>query len=272
MTSTIYDLGYQTYTGVRLGRWYAIRTLAAFSFRQAFGIGRGDAARRVPMIVGILIFLPAMGQIGVASAVGMQNFIHYSAYLEFSAVLLALFTAAQSPELITTDKQSGALTLYLSRPLKSTDYAIAKLLAMTGAMFTLTLVPQMLLFSGKVMLAEKLWPAFTAEAPKLVPIIVGALFISLFFATVGLALSSFAVRRAYGSAAVIAFFLLTPALMTIIRLVAIGEVRRWAVLVSPVNIVAGFSAWLFELEASRRSVVGRADLPGQAYLWVLLVV
>jgi ABC-2 type transport system permease protein len=269
MTSTIYDLGYQTYTGERRGRAYAIRTLTAFSFRQAFGIGRGDQARRLPIVIGAVIFAPALTQIGVASATGMQSFIHYSDYLEFTSILLALFTAAQAAELLVTDKQSGAITLYLSRPVKPTDYAIAKLVALIAAVLILTLAPQILLFSGKVMLAKEVWPAFKGEAPKLVPIVVGSVLISIFFATIGLALSSFAVRRAYGSAAVIAFFLLTPALMQIVRLVATGEVRRWAVLLSPVNIVTGFSAWLFTLEASRRTIVGRADLPGQAYFWVL---
>lgn len=272
MTSTIYDLGYQTYGGTRHGRAYAIRMLLAYSFRTAFGIGRGEQARRVPIIVTALVFAPAMIQVGVASMAGMREFIHYSAYLEFTAVLLALFAAAQAPELIVTDKQSGVLSLYLSRPIRATDYALAKLAALTAAMLVLTVLPQLLLFGGKLLIAKEIWPAFKGEYPKLVPIFVGSLLISLFFATVALALSSFAVKRAYGSAAVIAFFLLTPALATIVRSVAVGELRRWSVLLNPAHLVDGLSQWLFQLEASRRSVVGRADLPGQAYLWVTLAV
>ena len=270
MTSTIYDLGYQSYSGPRYGRWHAIRTLFAYSFRAAFGIGRGEAARRMPIVVTAMVFMPALSQVGVASATGMINFIHYSNYLEFSAILLGLFAAAQAPELIVTDKQSGVLSLYLSRPLRATDYALAKLAALTAAMLVLTVGPQLVLFIGKILLAAKLWPAFTGEFSKLWPILVGSLLISLFFATIALALASFAVKRAYGTAAVIAFFLLTPAFAEIVRSVATGDLRRWAVLLNPATLIMGFSQWLFLVEASRRSAVGRADLPGKAYLLVML--
>jgi ABC-2 type transport system permease protein len=272
MTSTIYDLGYQTYAGLRHGRWHAFKTLFAFSLKQAFGIGRGEAARRVPIIVFALVFAPAFVQIGVAAATTMREFIHYSNYLEVTAILVALFSAAQAPELLVTDKSNGALTLYLSRPIKASDYALAKLAALTVALIILTLAPQITLFGGKILLAKELWPALKGEYLKLWPIVVGSVVVSLYFASVALALSAFAVRRAYASAAVIAFFLLTPALMAVIRSVTVGDLRRWAILISPVNLVTGFSSWLFEVEASRRTAVGRADLPGQAYLWILILV
>jgi hypothetical protein len=80
------------------------------------------------------------------------------------------------------------------------------------------------------------------------------------------------VKRAFGSASVIAFFLLTPALSSIVQVVATGDIRRWAVMLNPITVVNGFSKWLFEIEASRRSTIGRADLPGQAYMWVMLAV
>lgn len=272
MTSTIYDLGYQSYGGERRGRAYAFRTLFAFSLRAAFGIGRGEQARRVPAVIALIIFAPAIIQVGVASASGMTNFIHYANYLEFTSILLALFAAAQGPEIIVTDKQSGVLALYLSRPLRATDYALAKLAALTAALVVLTLFPQLLLFGGKVLLAKAPWTAFTAEAPKLLPILGGSLLISLFFACIAVALASLTIKRAFGSAAVIGFFLLLPALSQIVRLVAAGPVRRWAVLLNPATVITGFATWLFEIEARRRSMVGRADLPGQAYLYVMLAV
>ena len=42
---TIYDLGYQRYGGQRLGRNNAIANLIRYSFRAAFGIGRGPKAK-----------------------------------------------------------------------------------------------------------------------------------------------------------------------------------------------------------------------------------
>jgi len=272
MTSTIYDLGYQSYTGPRHGRAHSFWTLVVFSFRACFGLGRGEQARRIPVVIAVLVFAPALVQVGVASATGLQQLIHYANYLDFTAILLALFAAAQGPEIIVTDRQNGALTLYLSRPIRATDYALAKLLALTAAMLVLTLFPQLVLFGGKVLIAKAPFTAFKSEASKLMPIFGGTIVVSFFFASISLGLSSFAVRRAFASAAVIAFFMLMPAFAIIVRLVTVGSFRRWAVLLNPGTVVVGFTTWLFEIEASRRSAVGRADLPPQAYLWVILAV
>jgi ABC-2 type transport system permease protein len=272
MSSAIYDLGYQRYTGARHGRAHSIRTLWWFSVRAAFGMGRGEQARRMPVVVTALVFLPALVQVGVASATSMINFISYANYLEFSALAIALFVAAQAPELIVNDKQNGTLALYLSRPIRASDYALAKLAALTTATTVLTLGPMMVLFMAKVFLPESPWTAFKEEWTELFPIIGGSLLISLFFGAVALALSSYAVKRAFATASVIAFFMLTPALYAVAQSVTTGAVRRWSVMLNPVLVVSGLSRWLFELEASRRSAVGRADLPGSAYLWMVLAV
>jgi ABC-2 type transport system permease protein len=268
----IYDLGYQRYTGERRGRGYAFRTLLNFSFRSAFGIGRGEKAKSLPVLVAAVVYLPAMIQIGVASSSGMSQFLSYANQLQFTAFLLALFAAAQAPELIVTDRQQGILSLYLSRPLRAMDYALAKLVALTGAMLVLTLGPQLMMFLGRIFISDKPWPTFVAEWPKLMPIFGGTILVSLFFAAIGLGLSSLASRRGYATAGVIAFFLLTAAMSEMIRAVAFGNLKRYAVLANPSLLITGLTNWLFEIEALRRSGVGRADLPGTLYLYVMLTV
>jgi ABC-2 type transport system permease protein len=269
---TIYDLGYQRYSGTRLGRGYAIKSLLAFSIRTAFGVGRGERSKFVPVLVGAIVFLPAIVQVGVASATSQPSFINYANHLRFTAFLLALFSAAQAPELIVTDKQQGVLSLYLSRPLGGVDYAFAKLAALVAAMIVLTLGPQLFMFLGKVFLLTSPWDAFKGEYRKLLPILGGTLLTSYFVASIALALSSFAGRRAYASASVIAFFLLAPAAAELLRGLTSGDVRRYSVLANPIYMITGFADWLFDVEAKRRSVIGRADLPGSAYLWMMLFV
>ena len=268
----IYDLGYQTYSGPRYGRGYAIRSLIEYSLRVAFGTGRGEKAKTMPYLVVIAVYLPAIAQVIAASATGQDRFINYASFLEFTAFLLALFAAAQAPELIVADRQQGALSLYLSRPLKATDYAMAKLVALVIAMLMLTLGPQLMLFIGRVFIAASPWTAFKAEWAKLLPIVGGSLLTSLFIASISLLLASFASRRGYASASVIVFFLLTPALVQIFRAVTSGDLRRYAILAHPVYLILGFANWLFEIEARRRTAVGRADIPGPYYLWVLVAV
>lgn len=269
---TIYDLGYQRYAGARLGRGNAIWQLLKYSFRAAFGTGRGQRARLVPMIVVLVVFIPVVVQIGVASLTGRMEMINFAQYLEFTAFLVALFAAAQAPELVVSDRKHGVLSLYLSRPLRGTDYALAKLGAIVLAMLVLTLVPQLALWLGRVFLPTDAWAAFKIEYPKLLPIIGGTLGTSLYMGAIGLGIASFCSRRAFANAGIIAYFLLLPAAVSIIHRLSTDETKRYIVLAHPVWLLTGFSNWLFDIEAKRRSAVGRADLPGSAYLWALLAI
>jgi ABC-2 type transport system permease protein len=266
----IYDLGYQRYAGERLGRSYAVRSLLGFSFRTAFGIGRGDRSKVIPVIVAAAVYLPAIFQIFLASAMERPSSVNYAQHLQFTAFLLALFTAAQAPELVVADKQHGVLSLYLSRPLTASDYAFAKLGALFGAMLCLTLGPEFLMFLGRIAMSGTPFATLRDEWTKLLPIVGGTVLTSVFFASIGLLLSSFASRRGYGSAAVIAFFLLVPAAVSMFRSVTSGDIKRYAVLAHPIFLISGFANWLFSIQARQRTTVARADLPGQLYLYVML--
>jgi ABC-2 type transport system permease protein len=218
------------------------------------------------------VLFPAVATVFAASTTGFTALINYAQQLQFTGYLLALFAAAQAPELVVTDRQHGVLSLYLSRPLSGPDYAIAKLSALVGAMLVLTLGPQLFLFLGKVAIATAPWAAFKDEYRKLMPIVGGMFVVSCFMAAIGLSLASLASRRAYASAAVIGFFLLMPAVSSLTHTASTGDVRRYSILLNPLLVITGFSNWLFDIEAKRRSTVGRADLPGAAYLYVILAV
>src|SRR5205085_3794908 len=82
---TIYDLGYQTYGGARLGRNHAIGNLIKYSFNTAFGLGRGPRAKVLPMFVLAIVFLPAIVQVGVASATSNPIFVIFAGFLQFTA-------------------------------------------------------------------------------------------------------------------------------------------------------------------------------------------
>jgi ABC-2 type transport system permease protein len=267
---TIYDLGYQSYAGKRLGRNHAVTNLIRFSFNSCFGLGRGSRAKMLPLIVTLIVFLPALIQVAVASATGQPQLVNYAEQLRFTSFLLALFVAAQAPELVVTDKQQGVLSLYLSRPLTATDYAMSKMFALTGAMLVLTLGPQLFMFFGKVLLSATPWTLLKTEYKMLGPIIGGTFMTSIFVAAIGLSLSSLTSRRAYATASVIAMFLFLPAAAQIIRSVTTGAVRRFAPLANPILVISGFTNWLFDVQANKRAIVSRLDLPGVAYLYLMI--
>lgn len=279
---TIYDLGYQHYDGPRLGRWSVIRTLTAFSFTSAFGTGRGPKAKVIPYFVLLLVYLPAVIMVGVASSFGRPELINYAQYLPAVTFFLALFAAAQAPEVIVTDRQYGVLALYLSRALHTTDYVAAKLLAFTSAMLVLTLGPQLMLFAGKILVSGTPWEAFTSNYKDLWPILGGTLLAACYMSFIGLALASFSARRAYATAAVIGFFVLMPAIANIARVIITNEDRRrFTILGNPFVVITGFANWLFDVQANARvpnqfgargtaRVLARAALPGEYYLYVML--
>ena len=268
----IYDLGYQRYGGQRLGRDNAIANLIRYSFRAAFGIGRGPKARLLPMLVTTVVFLPAIVTVAIASATSRPEVVNYAGQLNFTAFLLALFVAVQAPELVVTDKQQGVLSLYLSRPLTATDYAMSKMFAMTGAMLVITLGPQLFMFMGKILLSATPWTIFKSEYPQLGPIIGGTMMTAIFIAAIGLSLSSLSSKRANATASVIAMFLVLPAAAQIVRGVATGAVRKYALLANPILVITGFANWLFDVQAKRRAVITRLDLPPASYLYVMIVV
>jgi ABC-2 type transport system permease protein len=280
---TIYDLGYQHYDGPRYGRWHVIRTLASFSFSAAFGRGRGTKAQVIPAIIMVLVLLPAIIQVGVASALGEPDLISYANYLSAVTFFLALFAAAQAPEVTVTDRQYGVLSLYLSRSLSTADYVAAKLIAFTGAMFALTLVPQMILFSGKIIVSVTPWTTFTTTYKDLWPIVGGTFIAACYMAFIGLALASFAARRAYASASVIAFFVFMPAIGSIANaIIQNPDDRRYTILAQPFMVMTGFANWLWDVHTSPRAVpnqfgaraaaraLSRAGLPYEYYLYVVL--
>jgi ABC-2 type transport system permease protein len=281
---TIYDLGYQRYDGVRLGRGNAIRTLLGFSFRAAFGVGRGGRAKIIPFAVMALVFVPALIQVAIAAAAsGFQGAgftaISYSRQVSQTVFLLALFAAAQAPELVVTDRQQRVLSLYLSRPLGATDYALAKLGAFLLALLLLTLGPQIVLIAGTAMISETPWAALMAERTQLWPIVATATLAAAYIAVVALALAALASRRAYGTAAVMAFFLLLPAAATIGRRAVEGEMRRYVALGNPFAVLNGLASWLLgapstiglSMRAGRRRLVPLEPLAGELFLYAVLI-
>src|SRR2546430_6149062 len=160
--------------------------------------------------------------------------VNYAGQLNFTAFLLALFVAVQAPELVVTDKQQGVLSLYLSRPLTATDYAMSKMFALSGAMLVITLGPQLFMFFGKVLLSATPWTLLKSEYPQLGPIVGGTTMTSLFIAAIGLSLSSLSAKRANATASVIAAFLILPAAAELIRSVATGDMRRYILLANPI--------------------------------------
>ena len=241
--SSIYDLGYRRYEGERLGRWQAILTLYFYSLRTAFGLGRGAIAKIVPMGLTLLVTIPALVQLAVA-AVASSDIEVYTAhgYYGYVQVMLVLFVGVAAPDLVGRDQRNRTLSLYFSRPLLRSDYALAKLAALTTAMLFLTLGPQLILFIGSV-LAEEGTAYLEENWQDLIPIAASGLLISLFLAAIALAIAAYVPRRAFATSLIIGIFIVSTAVAS--GIVESSASLGYALLGAGYQVMAGFTYWFF---------------------------
>jgi len=241
-TSTIHDLGYRNYSGPRLGRGHALRALYLHSLRGAFGIGRGGKAKILPFAILAIMCAPAVISVAVVSQTGTDG-IRYDAYPFLLQLPIVIFLAAQASEMLSRDLRFRVLSLYFSRPAARDDYATAKLAAMTTALLVLMGLPLLILYLGTVFSADKglgnVWDETTALAPALANVAVHALVIG----AIGLAVAAFSKRRAYGTGAVVALFLITNTLSGFAS-IASGTIQKYSGLIAPFNLLDGFKQWV----------------------------
>ncbi|HET8778184.1 MAG TPA: ABC transporter permease subunit, partial [Candidatus Limnocylindria bacterium] len=181
--------------------------------------------------------------------------------------ILWIFLAAQSPELVVNDIRHHVLPLYFSRPISRFDYAIAKLAALSLSLLVLTLVPVLVLLIGTILSGDDLVAAMGDELPALPGIVGNGVLHAVVLASIGLAISSIAGRRAYAAGGIVALFLIGGGVSGIFQ--AQGEMGRQgladiAPFFSPLAILDGAREWLFG-ETVSQSPVAAADVPRFAY-------
>src|SRR5690348_3254497 len=103
-SGVIYDIGYQGYDGPRLGRRHAVLALYVHGLRGVFGLGRPAKSRVLPWLVVAIMFIPIVVLIAVMSRTGTQV-ERYDFYPFQLQAPLAVFLAAQAPELLSRDQR-----------------------------------------------------------------------------------------------------------------------------------------------------------------------
>ena len=272
---SIYDLGYQSYEGPRLGRRSAVLALFGQSVRACFGIGRGGRAKIAPLTLAGLAVLPAVLAVGFAALAAQAgpggevleeaSPIRYETYHGLVGVLIMLFCAAQAPELFGRDQRYAVLPLYFSRALTRTDYALARVGGLIAALLAVELAPYIVLFVGRVLVAPDPATGLADEIGN-VPrfLLQGVLVAGLLGGLAGL-IAAWTPRRAYATAAIIVVLIIPPIIVSIVGQLTNQDLARAIVLLSPADILDGTNAAIFG-SIPDSPVVASVDLPGWAYL------
>jgi len=261
---TIYDIGYRSYDGPRLGRRGAIAAIVGAGLRAVFGLGRSGRAKILPWGAIILGVMPAIVAVAIRVLVGdLVDLYSYENYLWGIGALLPIFVAAQAPELVVNDMRHRVLPLYFSRPIGRFDYVAAKLVSLSVALLSLTLLPVLLLLLGRVLATEDLVAALGDEIGVMPGILGSGVLHAVVLASLGLAICSLAARRAYAAGAVLAVFLIGGVVSGTFQEQARG-LESVAPFLNPLAILDGTREWLFGGSVAESPVTG-ADVPLVTY-------
>ena len=263
-TGTIYDIGYRRYTGPRLGRRGAVGAIVGAGIRAVFGLGRSARSKPLPWGLVVMALAPAVIAVAIRVLVGdIVELYSYDNYLWGIGAAMIIFVAAQTPELVVNDMRHRVLPLYFSRPIRRVDYVAAKLAALAFGLLALTLLPVLVLFAGRVLAAEDVVGALGDEVGALPGIVVTGVIHAVALASLGLAVSALAARRAYAAGAVLGVFLISGVVGAIFSESG-GALADFAPLLNPLTILDGTREWLFGGSVAE-SPVALSDLPLWTY-------
>ncbi len=214
MAGAVYDRGYRAYEGDRGGRSAARAALFRASIRRAMGLRRSWRQKVAPAVLLAIATVPAIVFVGVGyvtrnSLVTDFQFITYREYVGVSNTLL-VFVALTAPDIVCPDRRQRVLPLLFARPLTGIDYVVTKVGAMFAILFAFSFLPQVVLFVGQMLVSDDGALAYArdnAEVLWQVPIAVALL--SIFYASIGVAVASLTSRRIIAGASIIGLFLVS---------------------------------------------------------------
>ncbi|MFI1799734.1 ABC transporter permease subunit [Streptomyces sp. NPDC020379] len=267
----IHNIGYRNYSGPRLGRAYARRSLFSQSLRGAYGLGRSAKSKVLPMTLFGVMCVPAAIMVAVAVTTKATKLpVEYTRYAIILQAVIGLYLAAQAPQSVSRDLRFKSIPLYFSRPIERIDYVVAKFAAMASALFILTAAPLLILYVGALL--AKL--DFTAQTEGFVQGLVSVALLSLLFAGLGLVVAAVTPRRGFGVAAVIAVLTISYGAVSTVQGIALArdstEAISWMGLFSPITIIDGVQTAFLSATSAFPGGNGPGTGTGVVYAVVLL--
>jgi ABC-2 type transport system permease protein len=267
----IHNIGYRSYDGPRLGRAYARRSLYSQSLRGAYGLGRSVKSKVLPMLLFVVMCVPALIMVAVAVATKAKDLpIEYTRYAIIMQALIGLYVASQAPQSVSRDLRFKTVPLYFSRPIETVDYVRAKYAALASAMFILTAAPLLVLYVGALL--AKL--DFSHQTKGFGEGLASVALLSLLFSGISLVIAAATPRRGFGVAAVIAVLTISYGAVSTIQ--AIAHVHSgdsatvvWMGLFSPITLIDGVQTAF--LGASSSYPGGHGPSAAQGFVFLLVV-
>jgi len=157
----IYDRGYRTYDGPRLGPKGARRAVYKDGVRRVLGLGRKARQKIFPWSLIAIALIAAAVFVGIHWAIGnieeslRQEVPTYGGLFDFYSGISLLFIALAGPQLLIPDRTTGVLSVYFSRPLTVDGYLTSKMGAFATVVGAIYIVPQIVLHLGLALISTE---------------------------------------------------------------------------------------------------------------------
>lgn len=209
----VYDRGYRPYDGPRGRRGAATMALYKATMRRALGLRRSWRQKIAPFVLLGVVTIPAIVNVGIGYVtrdnVGDTfEIITYRDYVGVSSALL-LFVALVCPDVMCPDRRHRVLPLMFARPLMGQDYVVAKVGAIASILFAFSFLPQVVLFVGNMFVSDSALDYFSGHLDILLKVPAAVVLLAVYYAIIGVAVSSMTDRRIVAGAAVVGVFLVT---------------------------------------------------------------
>ncbi|GHA23377.1 membrane protein [Streptomyces tauricus] len=267
----IHNIGYRNYDGPRLGRAYARRSLYSMSLRGSYGLGRSVKSKVLPMLLFVVMCVPALIMVAVAVATKAKDLpVDYTRYAVIMQAVIGLYVASQGPQSVSRDLRFKTVPLYFSRPIETADYVRAKYAALASALFMLTAAPLLVLYVGALLAKLDFWDQTKGFGQGLVSVAL----LSLLFAGIGLVISAVTPRRGFGIAAVIAVLTISYGAVSTVQAIAYDQSSTdaiaWLGLFSPITLIDGVQTAFLGATSAFPGGEGPSSAQGVVYLVVVL--
>ena len=285
---TVFDIGYQRYTGPREGRWRARFAVYKDGVRNALGLGRSARAKVLPwLFIGVLV---AIALIMALVAGATQRFIgpdapeqlglpSHSDYYGIASILIFVFAAIGAPELLCPDRRNGTINLYLVRPLTGSDYVIARWAAFFTVMTFVAWAPQLVLLIGLVMGGSDSVAYMREHWLDIPHLLLSGMAIAAYATTLAMFVAGFTTRRAYASVFLIGLFVITTPFTTGLAMELAEDVEgtagQWVSMFNLSNIPVHVNDLIFGEVSEITSVAPAGEFPAWLliswyFLWTLV--
>ena len=244
-SGTVFDNGYQSYTGVREGRKRSRLAVFKDGLRIAMGFGRGGRAKVFPwFFIGLLSFIALImalmaGAVERLDGPGGTQRLDLPTHADFygiASIILFVFAALVGPELLCRDRREGTISLYLVRPLTGSDYIVSRWLAFFVVMVTAAWLPQVILLLGLAGGDPSPGTYLSIHWLDIPRFLAAGVAMAAYTTTLALLTASFTTRRAYASVFLVGLFIITTPFTTGVAEEIGGKAGQWISMFNLTNI------------------------------------